>query len=113
MVHNRNKLIDLFVGNISNSIVHKILEKAIDTEEIGRRYDKEAITSREIARKYRGKINPIGTRLPEKDIEYIRNKIVNKVRAELGLRISKGYRNIDLDLIEGLVDDTLKNMKVI
>ncbi len=40
MVQNRNKLIDLFIGNISNSIVHKILEKAIDNKEIASKYER-------------------------------------------------------------------------
>lgn len=30
MPQNRNKLIELFIGNIVNAIVHDILEKAID-----------------------------------------------------------------------------------
>ena len=55
MTQNRNKLIDLFIGNISNSVVHEILEKAIDNEEISRRYEKELTTSLEIAKKYREK----------------------------------------------------------
>ena len=52
MVQNRNKLIDLVIGNISNSIIHKVLEKAINNEEISNRYDKEALTSWKIASKY-------------------------------------------------------------
>ncbi|MAG19988.1 hypothetical protein CL618_00980 [archaeon] len=112
MVHNRNKLIDLFIGNISNSIVHKILEKAIDNEEIVSRYEKELLNSWEIAKKYREKINP-KTKLPEKDIEYVKDKIIKKVRKELVLRISKGYENIDLNLIEKLVDESLEKMEII
>ena len=34
MPKNRNQLIELFIGNIANSIVHRILEKAIDKQEI-------------------------------------------------------------------------------
>ena len=52
MVQNRNKLIELFIGNASNSIVHRILEKAIAkerNEEISDKYRKELITSFEIA----------------------------------------------------------------
>ena len=113
MVQNRNKLIDLFIGNISNSILHEILEKAIDDEELSNRYNKESLNSLEIAKKYREKINPINTPLPDKDIDYIKTKITNKVRAELMLRISKGYENINSDLIEELVDKALKNMNVI
>ena len=95
MVQNRKRLIDLFIGNISNSIIHKILEKAINDEKISNRYNKELLTSMEIAKKYREKINPNNKHLPCKDINYIKTKIKNKVRAELKIRISKGYENID------------------
>ena len=33
MSQNRNKLIILFIGNVSNAIVHEILEKAINNKE--------------------------------------------------------------------------------
>lgn len=113
MAQNRKKLIDLFMGNISNSIVHKILEKAIDNKEVTNKYKRELITSLDIAKKYRGKINPINSKLPDKEIAYIKTKIINKVKSELMLRISKGYKNIKLDLVEGLVDEALEEMKVI
>ena len=66
-----------------------------------------------MAKKYREKINPINAPLPEKDIDYIKNKIISKVRAELTIRISKGYDNIDLGLVEEFVEEALKNTKVI
>ena len=113
MTQNRNKLIDLFVGNISNSIIHQVLEKAAREEDLSNKYNKELTTSLEIAKKYREKINPINAPLPDEDINYIKNKITNKVRAELKLRISKGYENIDLDFVEELVDEALKNTKVV
>ena len=113
MVQNRRKLIDLFIGNISNSIIHEILEKAADNEELSNKYNKELTTSFSIAKKYREKINPINTSLPEKDIEHIKTKVTNKVGAELSLRISKGYENIELDLIGELVDGILKDMNTI
>jgi len=75
MVQNRNKLMNLFIGNISNSIVHEILEKAIDNEFLSKRYEKELTTSLEIAKIYREKINPASSLLPNKDIEYIKNRI--------------------------------------
>jgi len=113
MAQNRKKLIDLFIGNISNSVVHKILEKAIDNNEIINKYIKEQNISLEIAKRYREKINPTKTILPNKDVDYIRIKIVNRVKAELMLRISKGYKNINLDLIENMVDNVLKKLKII
>ena len=51
--------------------------------------------------------------LPEKDQHYIKTIIINKVKAELILRISKGYKNINLDLIGEKVDQALENMKII
>lgn len=113
MTQNRKKLIDLFIGNISNSIVHRILEKAIDNEDIINKYVKEQNISLEIAKRYREKINPINIKLPDKDIDYIKNKIINKVKAELMSRISKGYKNINLNLIEDIVDETLKELELI
>ena len=113
MVQNRNKLIDLFIGNVSNSILHEILEKATDEQELSNKYNKELLNSLEIAKKYREKINPMDTALPDKDIANIKTKITNKVRAELVLRISKGYENINLDLIEEFIDKALKDADVI
>ncbi|MBS3122648.1 hypothetical protein J4434_07240 [Candidatus Woesearchaeota archaeon] len=75
MPQNRNKLIELFIGNISNAVVHEILTKAIDDENIRRHYDKELKVSFDTAKKYREKINPVNTTLPEKDTDYIREKI--------------------------------------
>ena len=112
MVQNRNKLIGLFISNISNAIVHKILEKASEQEELSNKYNKEELTSFEIAKKYREKINPKETSLPDKDVLYIKNKIMNKVKTELLLRISKGYENINLSLVESLVDEFLKEIRV-
>lgn len=110
---NRNKLIDLFISNISNAIVHKILEKAIDKQEIALKYNKEIINSWEIAKKYREKINPINRELPSHDSEEIKLAITNKVKAELKLRIDKGYKNINLSLVEEFVNSALKELEVI
>lgn len=109
MVQNKNKLIELFIGNISNSVVHTILEKAITNEDIRKRYDKELLTSFKVAMKYRKKINPIKGHLPEKDKKYIKEKIIKKAKSELKLRISKGYSNINLDLIGEVTDKFLKD----
>ena len=66
----------------------------------------------EIAKRYREKINPADKTLPVHDIR-IREKIINKVKAELSLRIQKGYTNIDLSLVERLVDEYLKEFGII
>ena len=75
MPQNRNQLIELFIGNITNAIVHRILERAIDKEEIADKYRKELITSFEVAKKYREEINPINSSLPDKDISYIKKTL--------------------------------------
>lgn len=112
MSQNRNKLIDLFIGNISNSVVHRILEKAIEEENIRKHYDKEFIMSLEIAKKYRNKINPINKPLPKKDIAKIKEKIKKKAEAELKLRVSKGYTNINLELVEPIINELLSETNV-
>jgi len=113
MDQNRSKLIDLFIGNISNAILHRILENAIDNKDIANKYIKESKNSWDIAKRYREKINPVSTYLPDKDMNYIKQKITNKVRAELLIRISKGYENIDLNLVEESIDKALREIKII
>lgn len=112
MVQNRNKLIDLMIGNISNTILHKILEKAIQDENIRSRYDNELNNSLNISIEYRNKINPIDSKLPEKDIIYIKDKIIKKVKSELLLRINKGYKGIDINLIESITEEFLEKLKI-
>ena len=112
MVQNRNKLIELFIGNLSNSIIHEILERAVSFEWLVDKYDKEMLNSLAVSKKYRNKINPINSCFSYGDGVEIRRKIVNKVRSELRVRISKGYEGIDLNLIERLVDKYLKEMRV-
>ena len=65
-----------------------------------------------MAKKYREKINPISKPLPEKDIDYIKSKIINRVKSELNLRISKGYKNIDLSITEELVLKALSKLNI-
>lgn len=113
IVQNRNKLIDLFIGNISNAIVHEILEKAIDVENISKKYEKESETSINKAKQYREKINPVNKVLPEKDAKYVKDKIIKNVRNELNLRIKRGYENINFDLIDKFVKKILKDMAII
>lgn len=91
---NRNKLLKLFVSNLANVIIHRVLEKAIDKPEIAKVYTKEVKNSFEIAKKYREKINPIDKVLPSQDIEDLRQKIISKVKAELNLRIERGYKTL-------------------
>ena len=111
MALNRKKLIKLFVGNIANAIIHQILENAIEDESLRKYYDKEFLNSLEIAKKYRGKINPKDDKLPE--ASELKETILKKVNNELKIRISKGYKNIDLSLVESSTDDILSKLKVI
>lgn len=107
MSQNRNKLMDLFIGNLSNCVVHEILERAIDEENLREHYNKEFLTSFDIAKRYREKINPKNNKLPLKDLDIIKKKVVQKVNSELRLRIARGYENIDLDDIESVVERLL------
>ncbi|MBS3105713.1 hypothetical protein J4234_05640 [Candidatus Woesearchaeota archaeon] len=110
MALNRKKFIDLFIGNASNAILHKILEKAVEDEIIRKYYDKEFLNSFELAKKYREKINPISSNLPE--YSEIKERIMKKVNNELKIRISKGYKNIDLNLVESATDGILSQLRV-
>jgi len=112
MVQNRNKLIDLFIGNLTNAILHRILEKAIEQEEISAKYKKEMKTSWEIAKDYREKINPPSS-FPLKDISEIKERLVRRVKSELSIRISKGYKNLNIESVESEVENALKEMKVL
>jgi len=114
MTQNRSKLIELFIGNVVNVVVHRILEKAVfdfGKAELGEKYRNDTLNSFEIARRYREKINPIGSVLP--DASEVREKIIRRVRAELELRISKGYSGINLDSFESEVDRVLGEMGVV
>lgn len=112
MSQNRNKLIKLLIGNLSNSTVHRILEKSINKEELTDKYRKEFLASLQIAKKYRRKINPFNEPLPSEDIKFIRNKVIKKVKSELIARISKGYSNLFPESIESEVDYLLKEIQV-
>ncbi len=109
---NRNQLIEAFVSNLSNAIVHQILETAIDKQEISEKYVKEFKNSWQIAKSYREKINPTNKSLPFHDLEEIKVKITNNVTSELKLRIERGYENIDLSLVPEFVDRALKELGV-
>jgi hypothetical protein len=113
IVQNRNKLIEKLIGNLTNAIVHAILEKASGSEELAKGYHKESGESLNQAKQYRNKINPISNSLPERDIDYIKTKLINKIKAKLTTRINEGYKNIDLNLVDELVDKHLKQMNVV
>ena len=112
MGQNRNKLIDLFIGNIANAVVHKILEEAVEDEAIRKYYDKELLNSLKVAKIYREKINPAKEPLPEKDVTDIKSKVMSKATNELKLRISKGYNNINIDSVEDITKNVLIDMEI-
>ena len=108
----RSRMISIFVSNVSNVVVHMILEKSIEDEYLRKHYNLEYLNFLEISRIYRRKINPINKSLPEKDVQDIKKKIKIIVANELKLRISKGYSGIDLDLIDAIIDKKLKELKI-
>jgi len=110
MAISRKKLINLFIGNISNAVLHRILEQAVEDDVIRKYYDKEFLNSFEIAKKYREKINPVDDKLP--DSSEIKGVIIKKVNNELKIRISKGYKNIDLSLVESAANTILSELKI-
>jgi hypothetical protein len=109
---NRNKLIELFISNLSNAVVHQILEKAIAEQVYIDKYRSEFRNSWQIAKIYREKINPTNRSLPFHDLSEIKEKIIKKVNCELNIRINRGYKNINLELVEELVDNALKELNV-
>lgn len=113
MTQNRKKLIQLLIGNLANAVVHEILEKAIDKEELISRYREELLNSFKIAKKYREKINPINSFFNEAAAEEIKKKIHARVKSELLFRISKGYTGIRLELIDEIIDKMLKDLNLI
>ena len=96
-----------------NAVIHEILEKAINDEQVSKRYNKEISISLDKAEIYREKINPINKPLSNKDLSYLKTKILNKVKTELKIRISKGYKNIDLTLADELMNKMLKDIGII
>lgn len=66
-----------------------------------------------IAKFYREKLNPIDNILSEKDALLLKENILKKVRAELRIRIEKGYLGIRLDLVELEVEKALKSLLVL
>jgi len=110
MTQNRNQLIEHLIGNLSNYIIHSILEKS--NTQYKEKYAKEGLTIFEISKKYREKINPLNNPFPITDIKYIKDKITKRATAELSLRIFKGYKDIDLSLINLEIDKILKNLNI-
>ena len=86
---------------------------AVDDETIRSRYLKELTTSMKTALNYRNKINLVNSKLQDEDVNYIKDKIIKRVRSKLSNRINEGYKNINLGLIEIIADKYLKEAKII
>lgn len=112
MSHNRNKLIILLIGNLTNAVVHQVLEKSVKEEIIRKYYDKESLHSLEIAKRYREQINPLQRGLPDIDVREIKEEIMRKARKELLLRVSKGYHGIELEVIESILEGLLRELNI-
>lgn len=112
MSHNRNKLITLLIGNLTNVVVHHVLEKSVKEEILRKYYDKESLHSLEIAKRYREQINPLQRALPDIDVAKIKEEIIKRSRNELLLRVSKGYRGIELEAIESILEGLLWELKM-
>lgn len=112
MTQNRNKLLDLLIGNLANAVVHKVLVEAAEEAQRKKYYDDEFSNSIEIARDYRERINPVNEPLPENDAAEIRWKIINKAEAELKLRIAKGYENINLASVREVTNKLMADLNI-
>ena len=102
---NRNKLINTFIGNISNVIAHEILKIAIDDETIRSRYIKESATSMKTALNYRNKINPVNSKLQDEDVNYIKDQQRQKYLENVGFTVKRYTGEYVLNNPEGLHDD--------
>ncbi len=112
MSQNRNKILQLLIGNLVNLLVHRALEQSAMEEILRNHYHKESSTSFEVAKKYREKINPLQKELPDKDINKIKEEVLRRAKNELKLRISKGYEGIDLNLTELILEKILKELSI-
>lgn len=112
MSQNKWKIIDYIIGHLSNAVVHLILSSASPPEEILGKYKKEIKNSFDEAVRYMGLINPKDSSLTESDITYIKERIEKRVKNELLRRISQGYGNVNLHLIDSTIDNMLKQLNI-
>ena len=108
---NKNKLVRIFIGNVANAVVHEVLENAIEEKSLRSHYGKEMQNSFLLAKRYRGKLNPAGKPLPDKESADIKANIIKKAVHELKIRIKKGYTGIDIDSAGKIAETLLKRLK--
>ncbi len=65
-----------------------------------------------VAKRYREKINPTQGCLPDKDVEIIKAEVSKKATKELKQRIVKGYEGIDLNRVENVLEELLRELMV-
>lgn len=102
----------LLIGNLANVVVHKVLEEATKEEILRKRYDKESLISYEVAKRYREQINPLQRCLSPEDAGQIRKEVIRRAYQELQVRISKGYREVNLALVEPVLQKLMKELRV-
>ena len=112
MPQNRNKLIELLIGNLANVILHQILEQASDDPDVTLKYRKEIEASWKLAKKYREQIHPLKHPFPEIQLDTIRKRLLNKVKAKLSIRIAKGYKNLYVNQAKRWIDEALKKLNI-
>lgn len=112
MTQNKSKIINLLIGNLSTAITHSVLEKSALFMGLSEKYRKELMNSFEIAKRYREKLNPVNSPLTTTDLEFIKFQLNKRINSELILRISKGYKNINLSIVEEEIDKALRELKI-
>ncbi len=108
-MQNKSKLVEIFIGNIANAVVHQVLENAIKEENLRAYYGKEMQNSFSLAKRYRKKLNPVDKPLTESD--EIKEKIVKKAVQELSIRIKKGYTGLEVGSAHKIAEKLLKKLK--
>jgi len=94
---NRNQLIERFISNLTNSIVHQVLEKSINNKEITEKYNKEFRNSWQQAKNYREKINPVNKNLPFERQEISHEETVK--------HFNKANQNYKVEILESEAKD--------
>lgn len=110
MTQNRNKVLSLMTGSLSNAIVHSILELSCDETALKEKYKKEASDSFQIALKFRNRINPLFRLLPQRSLIEIR--VARRVEAELNNRIKRGYVGVDMTLVRTQIEEYFRELRI-
>jgi len=107
---NRNKLLKHLVGHLSTAITHRVLQEAIEEEDLRNYYGKEAAHALEKAIEYRNSINP--SVLSTEEANELKQRIIQNVRNELQKRQEKGYTGIDFSRIATVTEELLEKVRM-